>query len=66
MKMNHREGEYRQILKNGRTDRRNSRNSSKTYCVNLVMRLEISNFADIHVYGFFCNYYGNKLSDSCK
>ena len=53
MKMNHREGDYGQILKNGRTDRRNSPNSGKTCWVNLVMRLEVSNFADTHVYGFY-------------
>lgn len=30
MEMNHREGDYGQILKNGRNDRQNSRNIGKT------------------------------------
>lgn len=38
MKMNYREGDYGQISKNGRTDRRSIRNSGKTCLVNLVMQ----------------------------
>jgi len=52
MKMIHREGDYGQILKNGRTDRRNSPNSGKTCWVNLVMQLKASNYVDIHAYEF--------------
>lgn len=52
MKMNHREGDYKQILKNGCTNRRNRRNSGKTYYVNLVMRPKVLNSADIYVYEF--------------
>lgn len=52
MKMNKKEGDYGQILKNGRTCRRNSGNSGKACWINPVMRPGASNYVDIHAYEF--------------